>query len=127
MLKLAGGVIAGVAGWAVLATIINLGLRHGWPAYATVEKSMLFTPPMLVARLTMSAVASLASGFLAARIAPGRPSALISGGVLLLLFLPVHYTLWAKFPLWYHLTFLASLPILAWIGGRFANPVALSD
>ncbi len=120
MLRLAGGVIAGVLGWAVLATLINLGMRHGWPAYAAVEKSMRFTLPMMAARLGMSGASSLASGFLAARIDRGKWAALLSGSILLLLFLPVHYALWAHFPVWYHLTFLASLPLLAWLGGKLA-------
>ena len=33
----------------------------------------------------------------------------MTAGVLLTLFLPIHYSLWSKFPLWYHVFFLASL------------------
>jgi len=37
----------------------------------------------------------------------------------------VHYSIWDKFPIWYHLTFLVSLPLLSAIGGslRGARPV----
>ena len=59
MLRLVGGVIAGIVAWIVIVTALNLGLRHGWPAYAAVEKAMAFTVPMMVARLSMSAVSSL--------------------------------------------------------------------
>jgi hypothetical protein len=45
---------------------------------------------------------------------------MVAGVVLLLFFLPFHYLIWSKFPLWYHLTFFVSLPLLSLIGGRFA-------
>jgi uncharacterized protein (DUF983 family) len=47
--------------------------------------------------------------------------ALIAGVILLILFLPIHYSIWPKFPIWYHLTFLTSLPVLSVAGGRFAR------
>lgn len=115
MLRLVGGAVAGAIAWIAIVTLLNLVLRHGWPAYAMVERSMAFTLPMLLARLAESAAASLASGALAARIGGAR-AALLGGGLLLLLFLPVHYRLWAVFPVWYHLAFLASLPLLARAG-----------
>jgi uncharacterized protein (DUF983 family) len=43
---------------------------------------------------------------------------LITGIVLLAIFIPVHMNIWEHFPLWYHLTFLPSLPILSVVGGR---------
>lgn len=117
MLRLIGGVIAGVVTWAVVVTVLNLGLRHGWPAYAAVEKAMLFTVPMMGARLSISGISSLVSGYVASAIGRGQ-SALIAGVVLLLIFVPFHYTIWSKFPLWYHLTFFVSLPLLSFIGGQ---------
>lgn len=118
MLRLIGGVIVGMVTWIAIVTILNLGLRHGWSDYAAVEKAMTFTFPMMAARLAMSGISSLAGGFLAALVEKGRRAPLISGAILLVLFLPVHYNMWAKFPVWYHLTFLLSLPILAWAGGK---------
>ena len=112
-----GGVITGLVAWIAIVTILNLGLRHGWPDYAAVEAVMMFTPPMMAARLAMSGISSFASGFVAAWVEKGRRAPLVSGVVLLLLFLPQHYVLWARFPVWYHLTFLASLPLLGWAGG----------
>jgi uncharacterized protein (DUF983 family) len=35
---------------------------------------------------------------------------------LVLLFIPVHYSLWAQFPLWYHAVFLLSLAPLVMVG-----------
>jgi len=121
-MKLIGGVIAGVVAWITIVTILNLGFRYGWPDYAAVEAAMTFTLPMLAARLAISGISSLAGGFVAAWIEKGRRAPLVSGAVLLIMFVPVHYGLWAKFPVWYHLTFLASLPLLGWAGGTLWRP-----
>ena len=114
------GVVAGLIAWIVLITLLNLGLRHGWPQYAAVEKAMAFTFAMMAARLAESAVSSLVSGWVAARIG-GRIAALVAGLMLLMMFVPVHYQLWHRFPVWYHLTFLLSLPVLSVVGGRLAR------
>ena len=117
-MRLFGGVIAGLVAWMAIVTLLNLGLRYGWPDYAAVEKAMMLTVPMMAARLAMSGIGSLGAGFVAAWVEQGRRAPLISGAILLLLFLPVHYGLWAKFPVWYHVTFLTSLPLLSWAGGK---------
>jgi hypothetical protein len=121
MLRSILAVVAGVLAWGIVVTILNLGLRHGWPAYAAVEKAMLFTVPMMAARLSISGISSLVSGFAAAAVGRSGQAALIAGVLLLLIFVPIHYMIWSKFPLWYHLTFLVSLPLLSVIGGRFAR------
>ena len=72
---------------------------------------------MKLARLALAAAASLCSGFVAAWIGNGRRTAAIALGILLLLlFIPNHYLLWDKFPVWYHLTFLVSLFPLTVLG-----------
>jgi hypothetical protein len=121
MLRTVGGVIAGVIVWGVVITALGVGLRFGWPAYAAVEKVMTFTVAMMAARLAISGIGSLISGYAAAAIGKRQSAAVIAGFLLLLLFIPVHYGLWHKFPIWYHLTFLISLPVLSIIGGRFAR------
>ena len=117
MLRVMGGVIAGIAGWIVIVTALNLALRHYWPDYAAVEKAMAFTLPMMAARLSMSALSSLLSGLMAGLVDRRLLAPLISGTILLLLFLPEHNALWARFPVWYHLVFLVSLPALSLVGG----------
>jgi hypothetical protein len=120
MLRKIIGIVLGVMVWGVVVTVLNLCLRHGWPAYATVEKAMTFTLAMMAARLAESFASSLASGWIAARIG-GQHAALGAGIVLLLLFVPVHYQLWHVFPVWYHLSFLLSLVVLSVVGGRLAK------
>ena len=48
-------------------------------------------------------------------------TAVVTGALLLLIFIPEHISLWDKFPIWYHLTFLTSLVPLAVVGGWIAG------
>ncbi|HWD49304.1 MAG TPA: hypothetical protein VG309_05220 [Rhizomicrobium sp.] len=123
MLRLIGGIIAGLVVWAVVVTLLNFGLRYGLPGYTAVEKAMNFTVTMMIARLSISAISSLASGWAAAAIANRQLAATVAGFLLLLVFIPVHYSIWSHFPIWYHLTFLISLPVLSIVGGKFARGV----
>jgi hypothetical protein len=43
--------------------------------------------------------------------------------ILLVAFVPVHITLWERFPPWYHLTFLLSLVPLTFAGGALLSTV----
>jgi hypothetical protein len=121
MLRLIGGIIAGVVVWGLVVSGIDIAMRHGWHDYAVVEKAMTFTLPMMIARLSESAVSSLIAGFIAALIDRSGWAALIAGALLMVLFAPEHYRLLHQFPIWYHATFLLSLPILSWIGGKFVR------
>lgn len=121
MVRILAGAVAGAIVWLVAVTILNFGLRYGWPEYHAVEKSMAFTLPMMIARLSESGISSIVCGIIAALIGRDRlqPPA-IAGMILLFVFLPVHYGLWNRFPIWYHLTFLVSLVMLSILGGRLA-------
>jgi hypothetical protein len=122
MLRKIGAVVAALIAWGVVVTILNLGLRYGLPGYAAVEKAMTFTLEMMWARLGISFVATLSAGAVTATIAQDKSLwPLITGIVLLAIFIPVHMNIWEHFPLWYHLTFLPSLPILSVVGGRLAR------
>lgn len=122
MLRKIGAVIAALVVWTVVITILNFGLRYGFPGYAAVEKAMTFTLGMKWARLAISFVATLSAGATAAWIARDRLTwPLITGIVLLAVFIPIHLGIWEHFPLWYHLTFLPSLPILSVVGGRLVR------
>lgn len=118
MLRAAAGVAGGLIAWAVVATIINLALRYGWADYAAVEKAMTFTLGMLLLRLVLGAIASLSAGFVTAWIAKRNGGAVkVTAAILLFTFIPVHYSLWDRFPAWYHLTFLVSLVVVTLLGG----------
>jgi len=117
-----GGIVAGVVAWCVVVAALDFALRHSWPDYAAVEKAMTFTVPMMAARLSESGISSLTAGLVAALVARERTQAPLWAGIVLLLpFLYYHTTMiWAKFPIWYHATFLTSLVVLSVLGGRLA-------
>jgi hypothetical protein len=112
-----GAAIAAVVTWFFVATVLNLALRAWWPYYHESELAFNFTFAMKVARLVLGAISSVGAGFVAAWIGKGRMSpATLTGIVLLGLFIPGHYRIWSKFPVWYHLTFLLSLLPLTLLG-----------
>jgi len=72
---------------------------------------------MLLTRLVLGVVCSLAAGAAASWIGRGHGAVVKGAGILLtLLFIPVHYNLWDKFPPWYHAVFLISLFPLTLLG-----------
>lgn len=127
-LRIVLGVIAGLVAWAVVVTVCDVAMRKLWLDYALVEKSLAFTLPMMIARLSESAVSSVLSGFAAAFVAKERIKAsLVAGAIILAMFLPTHISIWHKFPVWYHLTFLTSLPLLSLAGGLLRRPATISS
>jgi hypothetical protein len=115
--KTVGAVVAGLITWIFVATLLNLALRASWPHYHEAEIAFNFTFAMKLARLFLGAVSSLGAGFVAKWIDKGRTrAATLTGIVLLCLFIPGHYRIWDKFPVWYHLTFLMSLLPLTLLG-----------
>jgi len=117
ILKIAGAVIIALVTWFFIATVVNLALRALWPHYHEAEIAFNFTFAMKLARLVLGAISTLSAGFVAAWIGKSRMgSATLTGIALLCLFIPGHYRIWYKFPVWYHLTFLVSLLPLVLLG-----------
>ena len=109
--------VSALVTWVLVASIFNRLLRIGLPGYASAEPAFAFTLAMQWARLVLAALASISAGFLLGRLAPtARRLPLIFGALLLVLFLPVHYQLWDKFPSWYHLVFLLTIVPLVALG-----------
>ena len=110
LIRAALAVIVGFVVWFLVATVGNLLNRALMPGYAAVEPSMAFTLSMLIGRLAIGLVSSGIAGFVCSAIARQRRAAIYFFAVaLLIFFLPAHYNLWAKFPVWYHIVFLGSL------------------
>jgi lipopolysaccharide export LptBFGC system permease protein LptF len=102
--------IAGLLTWIVVVTAIDRVLRLSMPNYTAAEKTLQFTLGMKWARLLMAIVTSLVAGAVAGWISrSARWAPLIVGSVVLAMFLPVHISIWSKFPAWYHLTFLLTI------------------
>jgi hypothetical protein len=122
MIRKVTGVVGGLIVWFIVATIGNLLFRISWPGYAGVEIAMTFTPAMMIARLLLGALSSLCAGCAVAWITKASSGAArILGALLIVLFIPVHYGLWDKFPVWYHLIFLASLFPFTLLGSYFSR------
>ncbi|MBU6437701.1 MAG: hypothetical protein KGQ77_09260, partial [Betaproteobacteria bacterium] len=63
--------------------------------------------------LFLGALASMVTGIAIALIfRKSYLAPLVAGAVLVALFIPVHVTLWSRFPVWYHVVFLGSLLVL---------------
>lgn len=117
MIRLILAVISGFVTWFVVATLGNFLIRALLPGYQAAEPSMTFTLAMMVARLGLGVVSSLIAGFVCSVVARSNVAAVYScAAVLVLCFLPVHYNLWHKFPLWYHVFFLVTLAPLVLLG-----------
>jgi hypothetical protein len=111
--------LAGVATWLLAATVLNLAVRGALPGYAAAEPAMTFTLGMLIARLAIALITSLAAGAMTAVIAPRSAWVpWLLGVLLLVMFVPEHLKLWQVLPVWYHLTFLLTLVPLVVIGWR---------
>ena len=125
MARAAIGVGAGLAAWLITVTVGGVIMRVTWPAYASVADAMTFTLPMMIARLAVGAAATLGAGLVTAVVTRRSWLArLIPGVLLLVVFIPIHISLWNRFPVWYHLTFLASLVPLTYLGGEIELPLS---
>ena len=125
MWRTIGAVVAGLVSWAVVVTILNFGLRAAIPGYHAAEATLQFTMTMKVGRLVEAALASLAAGAIVGFVAPSaRWAPWLVGLITLGIFLPVHVSLWTRFPIWYHLAFLVPLVPLVVLGSRLTGSAA---
>ena len=76
------GVIAGLAVWVTIVIAAGLIMRAAWADYARVADAMTFTVPMMVARLAIAALATLAMGLVTTLIARRSMRARLMPGVL---------------------------------------------
>jgi hypothetical protein len=118
MLRRIGAVIAALVVWVVVVSVGHRLVCVFWPAYAAATPVLILTLPMKLTRLALGAMSTLIAGAVARRLSPVRWLPVALGCVLLVMFLPEHYRLWNRFPVWYHLTFLCSLIPLAVLGAR---------
>ncbi|HJW39878.1 MAG TPA: hypothetical protein VJ476_01470 [Rhizomicrobium sp.] len=119
-----GGLIGAVV-WLAVITGMSFALREVSPALAAALNAHT-TVIALWGRLAISFLGSLLGGLVAALVSNESTRAPLGAGVvLLLLFVPYHLfgrdaggPIWTHYPLWYHLTFFASLVLLSVLGGR---------
>jgi hypothetical protein len=121
MLRAIGALIGALVIWLVVATIGHRLMCLVWPAYAAATPLLSFTLSMKLARLVLSTFCTLIAGAAASRLGSARWLPVALGCALVVLFLPEHYLIWSRLPVWYHLTFLGSLIPLAVLGARIAS------
>lgn len=125
MIRSVAAIVGGLVAWFVIGTLGNFVLRAAVPGYAEVEVAMAFTLTMLCARLALGIIASIGAGFVAAWISPRpRRDVIVLAALLLVLFLPVHFSLWQRFPVWYHSAFLLSLILAPTLGASLRANIA---
>jgi hypothetical protein len=127
MLRTILATLAGLCAWFVVIFLAGLVLRATWPEFVAATPTMSYTLPMLLTRLGVGVLATLAGGALAARIARQSSAALFAGIVLVVVFIPIHVQLWDKLPIWYHLFFLLSLIPLSILGGRLVASAVTAE
>ena len=122
MWRTLSSIVAGLVAWGVVVTLLNFGLRAAIPYYHAAEATLQFTLAMKIGRLGEAALASVAAGAVVAWIAPSKRWApWVVGLIILAMFLPVHVSLWNKFPAWYHLAFLLPLAPLVVLGASLVR------
>jgi hypothetical protein len=122
MWRTIGSIVAGLVTWAVVVTLLNFGLRAAIPGYHAAEATLQFTSAMKAGRLIEAALTSFVAGVVVGLIAPSKRWApWLVGLIVLAMFVPVHISLWNKFPVWYHLTFLVPLVPLVAFGGSLGR------
>lgn len=120
VLKIVLALLAAIATWFVVATVGNVVLRAAISGYRAQEVAMSFSLGAMLGRLAVGFLATVAACVVAVRMRRSAVMGVMSGCVLLALFVPVHLSLWTKFPIWYHLFFLASLPVVGLVTGRMS-------
>ncbi len=121
MLRSILAVIVAVITWFLVATILNLLLRALLPGYTTAEINFAFTLPMMLCRLLLGLISSVCAGLVCAWITDRNIAAKITAGIMVALFIPAHYMLWNKFPIWYHLFFLITLAPTVLLGAALVR------
>jgi hypothetical protein len=118
-MRLVAGVLVGAVVWMGVVIAVSFALRAVDPALAS-QLNVHATAAALGMRLGISFIGSLAGGFAASLASGERFRAPLAAGVLLLLGWGYYHVtmIWHQFPVWYHLTFFVSLPLLSAIGGR---------
>ena len=110
MMKAGLAVVLGFVLWSFLWVGGNQVFQRVWPALFKPLENEQPVVLVLVSLLVFSVACSLASGALAALIAPkSMTSVWILGGILLIVGILVERSYWNLLPLWYHLSFLALL------------------
>jgi hypothetical protein len=125
LVRTISALVAGAISWEAVVALATLLGRLVWPAYAAVEEQRIFTMDMLLSRLTVGALATLAFGMVVSWVARDEMKSIRLVIFAWLLFsVADHILVWDQFPVWYHLLYLAYIVPLALLGGRIKRRVS---
>lgn len=125
MLKKIGAIFASLAVFAVLEYSASRVAIAWWPAYAFAAPTRAYTFDMLLTRLLVGALGTIAGGAVAAKVASRDQQASLWFGVTLLLLSVIHhYFIWDQYPVWYHFSWFACIVPSAILGGRLFGRAA---
>lgn len=121
-----GRAIASVVGGLLFFSLAEYALgalaKGFWPEYAVAIAHRTFTLLMLWSRLAAGAAATIFAACVAAMLVRnGRTAGLWFGVSLLVLSVLWHVSIWAKYPVWYHLTWFAVIMPTALLGDRLST------
>ncbi len=121
MVRFIVSIIAGCFTAIVIAVLLTVVARIGWPAYAAAEPHKTYTLVMLMARLVAGVLSTAGASAVATIIARDRgPAAWALGVVFFAIAFPAHAwpgTIWNDYPAWYHVVFLGYLIPVAGLTG----------
>ena len=130
-LRRLGAIVVGVVTAVIVAALSFSILVAVWPAYAEAAPTRSFTLAMLLARLGVAVVITVAAAC-AATLAAGDDGRIAwwLGGLFVVASLPSHLDrMWDVFPIWYHAVYLLGLVPVAGLAARALRvrwPVAAS-
>ena len=119
-----GAIVAGFIVWITLEALLHLAAILVWPDYAAAAPTRDFNLPMLIARLASGAAITLIAGATVTRISGYDNRAVRIFATTLLLLAVAHHlqpSVWAAYPLWYHLVFWSYLAPLTLFGKRLVS------
>jgi hypothetical protein len=116
------GIILGITAWFVIVLGVSFVIKSADPTLNAALASHV-TTTALVERLIIGFASTIVAGYVAALVSGENGRAPLIAGVLLLAFWGYYHVtmIWNQFPVWYHLTFFVSLPLLSVLGGRLAG------
>jgi hypothetical protein len=116
-------VVVGVAAWWLVAALGYWLLRAYSLDYALAEASADFTAMMLLARLLVGIACSIVAGAVCGAVAgPESVAPAAVGGLMLILLVPIQYSVWSDYPNWYHVVFLGTVVPIVWRSAKLAQP-----
>lgn len=121
------GVVVGAIVWMAGFMMLAILLANLWPAYAIHGReyfragAFTFTPPMATFNLLFWALAEVAAGWVAMKIAQHRGAVWVLAGALGLYLAAMHLVInWPRFPWWYNLGVAIPAVFAVLLGGRLA-------